>query len=104
MYTAPIMTTSQARETRDRLSEQTASLRRYDVATHAWIAEYNNSLIAFVPRDKMPLFYIGKGCYVGDTARPGAFVEGGLFRQLVERARTDFDTLLIERQQQSPSR
>ena len=32
----------------------------------------------------MPLFYIGKDCYVGDTTRPGAFVQGGLFRQLVE--------------------
>ena len=103
MYAAPIMTTSQARETLDRLSEQTASLRRYGVATDAWIAEYNDSLMAFVPRAKMPLFYIGKGCYVGDTARPGAFVQGGLFRRLVESARTDFDSLLIERQQQSPT-
>ena len=104
MYAAPIMTTSQARETLDRLSEQTATLRRYGVATDAWIAEYNDSLMAFVPGDKMSLFYIGKGCYVGDTARPGAFVQGGLFRRLVESARTDFDTLLIERQQQPPTR
>ena len=65
MYAAPTMTSSQARETIDRLSEQTASLRRYGVATEAWIAEYNDSLMAFVPRDKMPHFYIGKGCYVG---------------------------------------
>ena len=99
-----IVTSSQARETIDRLSEQTASLRRYGVATDAWIAEYNNSLSAFVPRDKMPHFYIGKDSYFGDTARPGAFVQAGLFRQRVERARTDFDTLLTERQQQSPSR
>jgi len=104
MYSAPIMTTSQARETIDRLSEQTASLRRYGVAPDASIAEYNDSLMAFVPRDKMPLFYIGKGRYVGDTARPGAFVQGGLFRQLVERARTDFETLLLERRQQAPTR
>jgi hypothetical protein len=104
MYAAPTMTSSQARETIDRLSEQTAPLRRYGVATEAWIADYNDSLTAFVPRDKMPHFYIGKSCYVGDTARPGAFVPGGLFRRLVERARTDFDTLLTERQQQSPNR
>jgi hypothetical protein len=103
MYATPIMTTSQARETIDRLSEQTASLRRYGVATDAWIADYNESLSAFVPRDKMPFFHIGKDCYVGDTTRPGAFVEGGLFRQLVERARTGFDTLLAERRQQAPN-
>jgi hypothetical protein len=99
MDATPIMTPSQARETLDRVSEQTAPLRRYGVATDASIAEYNDSLMAFVPRDKMPLFFIGKGCYVGDTARPGAFVQGGLFRQLVERARIDFDSLLIERHQ-----
>jgi hypothetical protein len=104
MYQSPTMTSSQARETIDRLSEQTASLRRYGVATEAWIADYNDSLMAFVPQDKMPHFYIGKGCYVGDTARPGAFVQGGFFRRLVESARTDFDTLLTERQQQSPIR
>jgi hypothetical protein len=104
MHRNPTMTSSQARETIDRLSEQTASLRRYGVATEAWIADYNDSLMAFVPRDKMPHFYIGKGCYVGDTARPGAFVQGGLFRRLVESARTDFDTLLTERQQQPPIR
>jgi hypothetical protein len=104
MYAAPTMTSSQAREAIARLSEQTAPLRRYGVATDAWIADYNDALMAFVPRDKMPHFYIGKGCYVGDTARPGAFVPGCLFRRLVESARTDFDTLLIERQQQSPIR
>ena len=104
MSAAPTMTTSQARETIDRLSEQTASLRRYGLATDAWIAEYNESLVAFVPQDKMALFYIGKSYYVGDTARPGAFVQGGLFRQLVESARTDFDTLLMESQQQAPAR
>ena len=99
-----IMTSSQARETIDRLSEETASLRRYGVATDAWIAEYNNAIMAFVPQDKMPHFYIGKDSYFGDTARPGAFVQAGLFRQLVERARIDFDTLLTERHQQPPSR
>jgi hypothetical protein len=104
MSVAPIMTTSQARETIDRLSEQTASLLRYGVATDAWITEYNNALIAFVPRDQIPLFYIGKSRYTGDTARPGAFVQGGLFRQLVESARTDFDTLLVERHEQTPDR
>jgi hypothetical protein len=104
MYAAPVMTSSQARETINQLSELTASLRRYDVATEAWIADYNESLSAFVPRDKMKLFHIGKSSYVGDTARPGAFVPGGLFRQLVERARTGFDTLLAERRQQAPSR
>ena len=98
------MTSSQARETIARLSEQTAPLRRYGVAPDAWIAEYNDALIAFVPPAKMPFFHIGKGRYVGDTARPGAFVQGGLFRQLVERARIDFDTLLLERQQQAPNR
>ena len=35
MDAAPIMTTSQARETLDRLSEQTAPLRRYGVAKDA---------------------------------------------------------------------
>jgi hypothetical protein len=75
MYRNPIMTTIQARETIDRLSEQTASLRRFGVATDSWIADYNESLSAFVPRDKMPLFSIGKNRYVGDTARPGAFVQ-----------------------------
>lgn len=104
MYAAPTMTTSQARETIDRLSDQTASLRRYGVATDAWIAEYNDSLTAFVPREKMQFFYIGKDRYVGDTARPGAFVQGGLFRQLVERARTGFDTLLVEKHRQAPTR
>jgi hypothetical protein len=104
MYAAPIMTSSQARQTIDRLSEQTASLRRYGVVTDAWIADYNNALMAFVPRDKMPHFYIGKESYFGDTARPGAFVQGGRFRQLLARARTDFDTLLAERHQQPPTR
>jgi hypothetical protein len=104
MYQSPTMTSSQARETIDRLSEQTASLRRYGVATDAWIADYNESLVAFVPRDKMALFHIDKGYYTGDTARPGAFVQGGLFRRLVERARIDFDSLLIERHQQPPTR
>ena len=104
MQRNPTMTASQARETIDRLSEQTASLRRYGLATDAWIAEYNESLVAFVPRDKLEFFHIGKGRYVGDTARPGAFVQAGLFRQLVERARTDFDTLLLERHQQAPTR
>jgi len=98
------MTTSQARETIDRLSEQTESLRRYGIVTDTWIAEYNDSLAAFVPPDKMALFHIGKGRYTGDTSRPGAFVEGGLFRRLVERARTGFDTLLMETQQQAPAR
>ena len=104
MYATPIMTTSQARETIDRLSEQTAALRRYGVATDAWLADYNEALSAFVPRDKMAFFYIGKGCYVGDTARPGAFVEGGFFRRLVERVRIDFDSLLTERHQPPPTR
>ena len=85
------------------MSEQTASLRRYGVATEAWVADYNEALSAFVPRNKMPSFYIGKDRYVGDTACPGAFVQGGQFRQLVERARIDFDNLLNERQQQSPT-
>ena len=104
MHQNPIMTSGQARETIDRLSEQTASLRRYGIVTDSWIADYNDSLVAFVPRDKMALFHIGKGRYTGDTTRPGAFVQGGLFRQLVERARTGFDTLLIERQQQARAR
>ena len=102
MHRALTMTTDQARETIDRLSEETASLRRYGVATDAWIADYNDSLSAFVPRDKMPLFYIGKGSYVGNTARPGAFVQGGFFRQRIETARLDFASLLLEMQQQTP--
>lgn len=104
MHRNPIMSCAQARETIDRLSEQTASLRRHGVAPEALISEYNESLAAFVPRDKMPLFFIGKARYVGDIARPGAFVEAGLFRHLVEQARTGFDTLLIEWQQQTPHR
>ena len=72
MHRNPTMTTSQARETIDRLSEQTESLRRYGIVTDTWIAEYNDSLVAFVPRDKMALFHIGKGRYTGDTALPGA--------------------------------
>ena len=101
MYQAPIMTTSQARETIDRLSEETASLRRHGAASEAMIADYNDSLETFVPRDKMSLFYIGKGRYVGDTTRPGAFVQGGLFRQLIETARSDFASLLSEKEQQT---
>ena len=104
MQRNPIMTSSQARETIDRLSEQTAPLRRYGVTADAWIADYNESLSAFVPPAKMQFFRIAKGCYVGDTARPGAFVPGGLFRRLVERARIDFDSLLTERQQQALAR
>jgi hypothetical protein len=96
------MTTSEARETIDRLSEQTESLRRYGIAPGTWITEYNDSLVAFVPRDKMALFYIGKGRYTGDTARPGAFVQGGFFRQRIETARLDFASLLLEMQQQTP--
>ena len=104
MQRNPIMTSSQARETIDRLSEQTAPLRRYGVTADAWIADYNESLSAFVPPAKMQFFLIAKGCYVGDTARPGAFVPGGLFRRLVECARIDFDSLLTERQQQALAR
>ena len=104
MHRTPTVTPVQARETIARLSEQTASFRRFGVAPEAAIAEYNESLMAFVPRDKMPFFYIGQSRYVGDTARPGAFVQGGLFRQLVESARMDFDTLLFESQQQTPNR
>ena len=104
MHRHPVVTSSQARETIARLSEQTEPLRRYGVAPDAWIAEYNDSLTAFVPSAKMPYFHIGKGRYVGDTARPGSFVQGGLFRQLVESARMDFDTLLVEKQQQAPTR
>src|SRR5215207_3805758 len=103
MYQAPITTPDKARETIDRLSEETASLRRHSAASEAMIADYNDALLAFVPRDKMPLFYIGKDRYVGDTARPGSFVQGGLFRQLIETAHSDFDTLLLERQQQTPA-
>ena len=103
MYQAPTMTPGKARETIDRLSEETAAIRRHSAASDVMIADYNDSLSAFVPQAKMPLFYIGKGRYVGDTTRPGAFVQGGLFRQLVETARTDFDTLLLERRQQTPT-
>ena len=102
MHRALTMTTSQARETIDRLSEETASMRRHGAAPEAMIADYNDSLIAFVPRDKMQLFYIGKNRYVGDTTRPGAFVQAGFFRQLIETARSDFASLLLEMQQQTP--
>jgi hypothetical protein len=102
MHRALTMTTSQARETIDRLSEETASMRRHGAAPEAMIADYNDSLTAFVPRDKMPHFYIGKGRYVGDTTRPGAFVQAGFFRHLIETARSDFASLLLEMQQQTP--
>lgn len=101
MYQAPIMTSGKARETIDRLSAETASVRRHSAASEAMIADYNNALSAFVPRDKMPLFYIGKDRYVGDISRPGAFVQGGLFRQLIETARSDFASLLVEKEQQT---
>jgi hypothetical protein len=101
MYQAPIMTSGKARETIDRLSAETASVRRHNAASEAMIADYNNALSAFVPRDKMPLFYIGKDRYVGDISRPGAFVQGGLFRQLIETARSDFASLLVEKEQQT---
>ncbi|HLL51671.1 MAG TPA: hypothetical protein VK356_13465 [Thermomicrobiales bacterium] len=104
MHRNPTMTTSQARDTIDRLSKETASLRTYGIALDPWIEDYNEALVAFVPRDKMAHFHIGKSRYFGDTALPGAFVQGGLFRQLVESARTDFDTLLIEWQRQNPTR
>ena len=102
MHRALTMTTDQARETIDRLSEETASMRRHGAAPEAMIADYNDSLMAFVPRDKMPLFYIGKSRYIGDTTRPGAFVQAGFFRQLIETARSDFASLLLEMQQQTP--
>jgi hypothetical protein len=102
MHRALTMTTSQARETIDRLSAETASFRRHGAAPEAMIADYNDSLSAFVPRDKMPLFYIGKRHYVGDPTRPGAFVQAGFFRQLIETARSDFASLLLEMQQQTP--
>jgi hypothetical protein len=104
MYQAPTMTSSEARETIERLSQQTASLRRHSAASDVMIADYNTALGAFVPHHKMALFYIGKGRYVGDTARPGAFVQAGLFRQLVEIARSDFASLLLEKEQQTPAR
>ena len=104
MYSARITTSSQARETIERLSAQTASLRTHGVAPEDLIVEFNDSLTAFVPQDKMQFFHIGKGSYVGDTTLPGAYVPGGLFRRLVERARTDFDALLSESQQQPPQR
>jgi hypothetical protein len=104
MHRNSTVTSGQARETIARLSEQTASLRRFGVVPEASIAEYNESLTAFVPRDKMRLFAIGKDCYVGDTAHPGAFVEGGLFRRLVESARMEFDSLLLESDRQTPNR
>jgi hypothetical protein len=104
MHKSPLMTPAQARDTIDRLSQETASLRRHDAAPETMIADYNGSLTAFVPQGKMPRFFIGKSQYVGDTTRPGAFVAAGLLRHLIEIARTDFDVLLTERQQQTPSR
>lgn len=104
LHQPPLMTPAQARETIDRLSEHTAPLRRHEAAPDAMIAEFNGALTAFVPRSKMSFFFIGKGRYVGDTTRPGAFVAAGLLRHLIEIARTDFDALLTERQQQTPSR
>ena len=100
MHHTPLMTPAHARDTIDRLSEQTAPLRRHQVAPETMIAEYNGTLAAFVPPGKMSLFFIGKSRYVGDIARPGAFVPAGLLRRLIEVARTDFDALLAERQLQ----
>jgi hypothetical protein len=97
MHRSLLMTPAQARDTIDRLFQETASLRRHEAAPEAMIAEYNGSLTAFVPPGKMPLFFIGKSRYIGDTARPGAFVAAGLLRRLIEVARTDFDALLAER-------
>ena len=104
MHQSPLMTPTQARDTIDRLSQETAYLRRHEAAPEAMIAEYNGALVAFVPPGKMPFFLIGKSQYVGDTTRPGAFVAAGLFRHLIAVARTDFDALLTERQAQTPSR
>ena len=97
MHRSTLMTPAQARDTIDRLSQETASLRRYAAAPEAMIAEYNGTLAAFVPQGKMPLFFIGKSRYVGDTTHPGAFVAAGVLRRLIEVARTDFDALLAER-------
>ena len=104
LHRAPLMTPAQARDTIDRLSSQTAPFRHYEIAPEAMIADYNGALTAFVPRGKMLHFFIGKGRYVGDTARPGAFVEAGLLRRLLEVVQTDFDALLAEQQQQIPIR
>ncbi len=100
----PLVTPTHARDTIDRLLEQAAPLRRHEAAPEAMIAEYNGVLSAFVPQGKMPLFFIDKGRYVGDTARPGAFVAAGVLRRLIETARTEFDALLAERQQLIPDR
>jgi hypothetical protein len=97
-------TSSQARATIDRLAAETVSLRDFSAAPDDLIAQYNVALTAFVPHDKMHLFHIGKGNYVGDTTHPGAYFPGGAFRRLVERARIDFDALLLERQQRTPKR
>ena len=104
MFKAHTMTSSQARETIDRLFVQTESLRTYAVAPEALIAEYNDSLVAFVPRDKMRHFHISKQHYVGDTTIPGAYVPIVLFRDHVRRARTEFETLLGEQQRQPSNR
>ena len=97
---APSMTTDEARDTIARLAHQAGPLRTNGVAPQPWIEDYNAALLAFVPRDKMPLLRIGTAHYVGDRSRPGAFVPSGCFRQLVDRARTDFDTLLVEWQRE----
>src|SRR4051794_6967864 len=104
MFKAQTVTSSQARETIDRLFVQTESCRAYAAAPEALIAEYNDSLMAFVPRDKMQLFHIGRQHYVGDTTLPGAFVPIVLFRDHVRRARTEFATLLGEQQRQPSNR
>jgi hypothetical protein len=104
MFPARTETSSQARATIDRLAAETISFRDFSAAPDDLIAEYNGALTAFVPHDKMHLFHIGKGNYVGDTTHPGAYFPGGAFRRLVERARVDFDALLLERQQQTPRR
>lgn len=104
MSSARTETSSQARATIDRLAAETAALRDFSVAPEDLIAEFNGTLSTFVPYNKMHLFHIGKGSYVGNTTHPGAYFPGGAFRRLVERARVDFDALLLERQQQPPKR
>ena len=104
MHPVKTMTVGQARETIDRLSLETKSLRTHAAVSEAMIEEYNGALAAFVPRSKTHLFYIGKGRYVGDTSRPGAFVPSGVLRELIERARTEFDALLSESQPRTPKR
>jgi hypothetical protein len=102
MLPARFMTSSKARETIDRLSEQTGPLREQSVAPETLIEEFTYSRTAFVPRKTMSFLYTSEERYSGETAHPGAYVPGSGLLRLFARASSDFDALPLEQQQQTP--